>query len=67
MHAWLQDTMVARASRGQGIGTGLVGHARRGARAAGCAYLRVDFEDHLAPFYYGACGFAPARAGLLRL
>jgi hypothetical protein len=28
----------------------------------------VDFEDHhLRPFYFGACGFAPANAGLLLL
>ena len=67
VHAWLQDTMVAAAARGQGIGTGLVDHARRGAQAAGCEYLHVDFEDHLAAFYYGACGFQPTSAGLLDL
>ena len=67
VHAWLQDTMVAVAARGHGIGTGLVDHARRGAKAAGCEYLHVDFEDHLAAFYYGACGFRPASAGLLEL
>ena len=67
VHAWLQDTMVAVAARGQGIGTGLVDHARHGARAAGCEYLHVDFEDHLAAFYYGACGFRPTNAGLLEL
>ena len=67
VHAWLQDTMVARAARGRGIGTGLVEHARRGAQAAGCEYLHVDFEDHLAPFYLGACGFQPVSAGLMRL
>lgn len=66
VHAWLQDT-IARAARGRGIGTGLVEHARRGARAAGCEYLHVDFEDHLAPFYYRACGFQPASAGVMRL
>lgn len=33
VHAWLQDTMVAAAARGQGIGTGLVDHAQRGAQA----------------------------------
>ena len=59
--------VVARAARGRGIGTGLVEHARRGAQAAGCEYLHVDFEDHLAPFYYGACGFQPASGGLIRL
>jgi GNAT superfamily N-acetyltransferase len=67
VHAWLQDTMVAAVARGQGIGTGLVDHARRGAQAAGCEYLHVDFEDHLAAFYYGACGFQPTSAGLLEL
>ena len=35
VHAWLQDTMVAAVARGQGIGTGLVDHARRGALRAG--------------------------------
>ena len=67
VHAWLQDTMVAAAARGQGIGTRLVDHARRGVQAAGCEYLHVDFEDHLAAFYYGACGFQPTSAGLLEL
>ena len=59
--------MVAVAARGRGIGTGLVDHARRGAKAAGCEYLHVDFEDHLSAFYYGACGFRPTSAGLLTL
>jgi GNAT superfamily N-acetyltransferase len=67
VHAWLQDTMVAVAARGHGIGTGLVDRARRGAKAAGCGYLHVDFEDRLAAFYYGACGFRPTSAGLLEL
>jgi hypothetical protein len=34
---------------------------------AGCEYSHVDFEDHLRPFYFGACGFAPTNAGLLSL
>ena len=67
VHAWLQDTMVALRARGEGIGTGLVARARDGARAAGCEYLHVDFEDHLSGFYYGACGFTPAKAGLITL
>jgi GNAT superfamily N-acetyltransferase len=50
VHAWLQDTMVAATTRGQGIGTNLVAHARDGAKAAGCEYLHVDFDDHLRPF-----------------
>jgi len=67
VHAWLQDTMVAAAARGQGIGTRLVAHARDGAKAAGCEYLHVDFDDDLRPFYLDACGFAPVSAGLLSL
>src|SRR5215469_2016229 len=67
VHAWLQDVMVAASTRGRGIGTALVDRARQGATAAGCEYLHVDFEDHLSAFYYGACGFRPAKAGLLPL
>jgi GNAT superfamily N-acetyltransferase len=67
VHAWLQDTMVAASARGNGIGTQLVARARAGAKAAGCEYLHVDFDDHLRPFYFGACGFAPTNAGLLSL
>ena len=37
------------------------------AREAGCEWLHVDFEDHLADFYFRACGFRPTRAGLIRL
>ena len=67
VHAWLQDTMVASRSRGAGIGMGLVARARDGAKAAGCEYLHVDFDEHLAPFYLGACGFRPTLAGLMAL
>lgn len=37
------------------------------AREAGCEWLHVDFEDHLARFYFGSCGFRPTQAGLIRL
>lgn len=67
VHAWLQDTMVDVQARGRSIGTELVARARDGAKAAGCEYLHVDFEDHLRPFYFGACGFTPTSAGLLSL
>jgi len=67
VHAWLQDTMVAAAARGRGIGTGLVASARDAARAAGCEYLHVDFDDHLSSFYLEACGFSPVSAGLMTL
>uniref|UniRef100_A0AAU3GUG5 GNAT family N-acetyltransferase n=1 Tax=Streptomyces sp. NBC_01401 TaxID=2903854 RepID=A0AAU3GUG5_9ACTN len=66
-HAFVLDTMVAEDHRGAGIGTALVSAAARGARAADCAWLHVDFEDHLHGFYYDACGFTPTAAGLLAL
>lgn len=67
VHAWLQDVIVARAARGRGIGTGLVAVARQGAKAAGCEWLHVDFDDDLRPFYIDACGFTPTGAGLIAL
>ena len=67
VHAWLQDTMVATRTRHSGIGTDLVEHAKRGAREAGCEWLHVDFDEHVAPFYYRACGFTPTSAGLFAL
>jgi GNAT superfamily N-acetyltransferase len=67
VHAWLQDTMVALHARGKGIGTALITAARDGAKAAGCEYLHVDFEDRLRPFYLDACGFTTTSAGLLAL
>ncbi|MFF1909445.1 GNAT family N-acetyltransferase [Kitasatospora sp. NPDC058218] len=66
-HAFLLDTVVARAARHGGIGAGLVATAAEAARAAGCEWLHVDFEEHLRPFYLDACGFRPTDAGLLRL
>ena len=67
VHAWIQDTMVAADQRHRGIGTALVRHATDAARAAGCQFLHVDFEDHLRGFYLGACGFAPTNPGLIEL
>ncbi|MGV9264274.1 GNAT family N-acetyltransferase [Kitasatospora sp. NPDC003701] len=66
-HAFLLDTVVARAARHGGIGAGLVATAAEAARAAGCAWLHADFEEHLRPFYLDACGLRPTDAGLLRL
>src|SRR4051794_20251085 len=66
-HAWLQDAMVASAAGRRGIGTRLVAVAREAAKEAGCEFLHVDFEPHLAPFYLQACGFQPAAAGVMRL
>jgi GNAT superfamily N-acetyltransferase len=66
-HAWIQDTMVDRLSRHNGVGASLIAAARDGATRAGCEWLHVDFPHDLAPFYLGACGFVPTSAGLLAL
>jgi GNAT superfamily N-acetyltransferase len=67
VHAWLQDTMVAKHARHQGVGTALVAMALDQARQAGCEWMHVDFEGHLRPFYLDACGFRPTDAGLIAL
>jgi GNAT superfamily N-acetyltransferase len=67
VHAFILDTMVAASARHRGVGTRLVAVAAEHARAAGCEWLHVDFEDHLAGFYYQACGFTPTPAGLIAL
>jgi len=67
VHAFLVDTVVAAEARGHGVGTALVTTAVAGARAAGCRWLHVDYEPHLAAFYLEACGFRPTAAGLVAL
>lgn len=67
VHAWIQDLMVAGSARRQRIGVGLVEEARFGAKAAGCEFLHVDFDDDLRSFYFDACGFRPTNAGLIDL
>jgi predicted N-acetyltransferase YhbS len=67
VHAWIQDTMVGTRTRHQGVGSELVAVAVREARGAGCEWLHVDFDDHLAPFYLDACGFRPTNGGLIAL
>lgn len=67
VHAWIQDTMVASGARRRGVGTEVVKLAAREAKAAGCEWLHVDFEEHLRPFYLDACRFSPAHAGLIAL
>ncbi len=67
VHAWIQDLMVASSVGRRGVGTRLVERARSGASAAGCEWLHVDFDDHLRPFYFDACGFRPTNAGLIAL
>jgi GNAT superfamily N-acetyltransferase len=66
-HAFVIDTMVsARVARG-GVGTRLIAVVVAEARAAGCEWLHVDFEEHLQRFYFDACGFEPTNAGLIAL
>lgn len=65
-HAFLLDTVVDLAHQRQGIGRTLVRALVAEVTAAGCDWLHVDYEPHLASFY-AACGFRPTTAGLLRL
>lgn len=66
-HAFILDTVVAQRCQGKGVGARLVAFAADEARAAKCAWLHVDFEDHLRPFYFNACGFRETPAGLIAL
>ena len=66
-HAFVLDTCVALRARGRGLGVALLAAAAAGSRAAGCAWLHVDFVDELSPFYLDAAGFRPTPAGLLAL
>lgn len=67
VHAFLLDTLVTGTHRGEGIGTRLVQRAVEGARAAGCEWMHVDWDDELDRFYIDACGFVRAPAGLYEL
>ncbi|MFE6398324.1 GNAT family N-acetyltransferase [Streptomyces alboflavus] len=67
VHAFVLDTMVVRDLRRAGVGTELVAVAARGARAAHCEWLHVDFDERLRGFYFDACGFRPTEAGLIAL
>ncbi|TQM77899.1 acetyltransferase (GNAT) family protein [Saccharothrix saharensis] len=67
IHAFVLDTLVTTAERSRGVGRHLVATAVDAARAAGCEWLHVDFDDHLEPFYFDNCGFQPTNAGLIAL
>ena len=67
VHAWIQDVMVAVDLRNRGVGTRMVQEAAAGVRRAGCEWLHADFDESLGDFYFGACGFTPTTAGLIRL
>lgn len=66
-HAFLIDTKVRPDHQRRGIATELVRIATRRAKEARCEWMEVDFEEHLAPLYLDACGFAPTHAGLMHL
>jgi GNAT superfamily N-acetyltransferase len=66
-HAFILDTVVAEGLRRRGVGVQLIAAAADKARAAGCAWLHVDFEGDLRDFYLEACGFTPTDAGLMAL
>jgi GNAT superfamily N-acetyltransferase len=66
-HAFIIDTLVAERARRQGIGANMIGVAISEARAAGCEWLHVDFDDELRTFYLDACGFTPTAAGVIAL
>jgi len=66
-HAFVLDTLVDGHRRRQGIGTALVATAVQQARAVGCEWIHVDFDDHLTSFYLESCGFRATPAGVIAL
>ena len=66
-HAFLLDPKTRADHQHRGIGSAVVALVARHAKAAGCEWLHVDFEPHLAPFYLEACGFRSTDAGLIHL
>jgi GNAT superfamily N-acetyltransferase len=66
-HAFILDTKTHGDHQRRGIGTRTVQLATEHAKAAGCEWLHVDFEPHLAAFYYDVCHFRPTDAGLIHL
>ena len=66
-HAFIIDTLVAADHRRGGVGRRLIETCVVEARAAGCEWLHVDFDEHLRTFYIEACGFDPAPAGVMAL
>lgn len=66
-HAFLLDTLVRSSHQRRGIGRELVAVATKHARAAGCEWLHVDFDEHLSAFYITSCGFRATPAGVISL
>ena len=67
IHAILLDTIVRADRQRQGVGQRLVAIAAEEARAAGCEWLHVDFEEKHRAFYLDTCGFESTPAGLMAL
>jgi ribosomal protein S18 acetylase RimI-like enzyme len=67
IHAFILDTVVSATRRRQGIGSQLIAAAAAEARAAGCEWLHVDFDEEHRSFYLDACGFEATPAGLMAL
>ena len=67
LHAFLLDTVVHPDRQRAGIACALVARLVEEVRSAGCEWLHVDYEPHLAAFYQQSCGFRTTAAGLLRL
>ena len=66
-HAVLLNTRVRSKYQRRSIAAEVVRVAVSHSRAAGCEWLHVDFEEHLGPFYFDACGLQPTSAGLVYL
>jgi hypothetical protein len=62
--SWIQPSQTALDEE---WGTQLVAVAKRHAKAAGCRWLHVDFDQPVSRFYLDACGFVPTAAGLIDL
>jgi GNAT superfamily N-acetyltransferase len=67
VHAFVLDTMVALTHRRTRIASRMLQLCVSEAKAAGCEWLHVDFEEHLNAFYIDGAGFTPTRAGLIAL
>ena len=59
-YAFIEDICVAKAARGQGVGTGLITKAIQWAKDAGLKGLALETQDNnlLACRFYAKCGFA---------
>jgi GNAT superfamily N-acetyltransferase len=66
-HAFLIDTKTRGAFQRTRVASRVVKFAAQHAKAAGCEWLHVDFDDDLRAFYFDACGFEPTTAGLINL